>query len=113
MFKYDQLLNLQKLYSNDIYGISQTYGIEAANRVLIKEVRDVFKMYGIAVDSRHLSLIADYMTLEGTFQPLNRTGIESCASPFQQISFERSLAFLRDATLQGEFSHDCLQQKFL
>ncbi|XP_014487682.1 PREDICTED: DNA-directed RNA polymerase I subunit RPA1 isoform X2 [Dinoponera quadriceps] len=102
MFKYDNVLNLNKLYSNDIYNISQTYGIEAANRVIIKEVRDVFKMYGITVDSRHLSLIADYMTFDGTFQPLSRKGMESSASPLQQMSFESSLNFLKNATLEGK-----------
>lgn len=102
MFKYDKSLDLKKLYSNDIYSISQTYGIEAANRVIIKEVRDVFKMYGITVDSRHLSLIADYMTFNGTFQPLSRKGMEESASPLQQMSFESSLNFLKNATLQGK-----------
>lgn len=102
MFKYDKSLNLNKLYSNDIYGISQTYGIEAANRVIIKEVRDVFKMYGITVDSRHLSLIADYMTFDGRFLPLSRKGMEGSASPLQQMSFESSLNFLKNATLEGK-----------
>ncbi|XP_071637710.1 DNA-directed RNA polymerase I subunit RPA1 isoform X2 [Temnothorax longispinosus] len=102
MFKYDNILDLNRLYSNDIYNISQTYGIEAANRVIVKEVRDVFKMYGITVDSRHLSLIADYMTFDGTFKPLSRKGMEDSASPLQQISFESSLGFLKTATLQGK-----------
>ncbi|XP_078050334.1 RNA polymerase I subunit RpI1 isoform X1 [Augochlora pura] len=101
MFKYDKILDLNRLYSNDIYGISQTYGIEAANRVIIKEVKDVFKVYGITVDPRHLSLIADYMTFDGRFQPLSRKGMEDSASPLQQISFESSLNFLKYATLQG------------
>ncbi|XP_057335283.1 DNA-directed RNA polymerase I subunit RPA1 [Microplitis mediator] len=102
MAKYVDVLDLQRLYTNDIYGISQTYGIEAANRVIVKEVKDVFKMYGITVDPRHLSLIADYMTFEGTFQPLSRKGMETSASPLQQMSFESSLVFLRNATLQGK-----------
>lgn len=101
MFKYDNILNLNRLYSNDIHNISQTYGIEAANKVIVREVRDVFKMYGITVDFRHLALIADYMTFDGTFQPLSRKGMENSASPLQQISFESSLAFLKSATLQG------------
>ncbi|KAF7381991.1 hypothetical protein HZH66_013423 [Vespula vulgaris] len=100
MFKYDEVLDLSRLYSNDIYGISQTYGIEAANKVIIREVKDVFKMYGITVDSRHLSLIADYMTFDGTFQPLSRKGMNDSASPLQQMSFESSLNFLRNAILR-------------
>ncbi|XP_046471345.1 DNA-directed RNA polymerase I subunit RPA1 isoform X1 [Neodiprion pinetum] len=102
MFKYNEILDLNRLYSNDIYGISQTYGIEAANRVIVKEVKDVFKMYGITVDPRHLLLIADYMTFDGTFQPLSRKGMENSASPLQQISFESSLTFLKNATLHNK-----------
>ncbi|KYN44618.1 DNA-directed RNA polymerase I subunit RPA1 [Trachymyrmex septentrionalis] len=102
MFKYDNILDLNRLYSNDIYNISQTYGIEAANRVIVREIKDVFKMYGITVDVRHLSLIADYMTFDGTFKPLSRKGMENSASPLQQISFESSLGFLKTATLQGK-----------
>jgi DNA-directed RNA polymerase I subunit RPA1 len=101
MFKYDKILDLHRLYTNDIYAVSQTYGIEAAYRVIMKEIKDVFKMYGITVDTRHLSLIADYMTFEGTFQPLSRKGMEDSTSPLQQMSFESSLNFLKNATLQG------------
>jgi hypothetical protein len=36
MFKYDRLLNLNQLYSNDIHQIADTYGIEAARRVIVK-----------------------------------------------------------------------------
>lgn len=36
MFKYNKILDLNKLYSNDIHGIAETYGIEAAGRVLVK-----------------------------------------------------------------------------
>lgn len=36
MFKYNKILDLNKLYSNDIHGIADTYGIEAAGRVLVK-----------------------------------------------------------------------------
>lgn len=102
MFKYAEILDLHRLYSNDIYGISQTYGIEAANRVIVKEVKDVFKMYGITVDTRHLSLVADYMTFDGRFQPLSRKGMEDSASPLQQISFESSLTFLKYAAIHGK-----------
>jgi DNA-directed RNA polymerase I subunit RPA1 len=36
MFKYDRLLNLNQLYSNDIHQIADVYGIEAARRVIVK-----------------------------------------------------------------------------
>lgn len=64
-------------------------------------MQNVFKVYGITVDPRHLLLIADYMTFDGTFKPMSRRGMESSASPLQQMSFESSVHFLRDATIGG------------
>lgn len=101
MFEYDKILDLNKLYTNDIHAVANTYGIEAAARVIVKEVQNVFKVYGITVDPRHLSLISDYMTFDGTFKAMNRKGIESSASALQQISFESALHFLRNAVVQG------------
>jgi len=63
---------------------------------------DVFKAYGIVIDPRHLTLIADFMSFSGTYRPFNRIGIESSASPLQQMSFETVVTFLRDATLAGK-----------
>lgn len=101
MFRYHDLLDLNRLYCNEIRGFAETYGIEAAAKVVVKEIREVFSVYGITVDARHLALIADYMTFNGTFEPLTRKGLECGASPLQQMSFEASLTFLRAATIRG------------
>lgn len=82
----------------------------------------VFGVYGIAVDYRHLTIIADYMvslmsllvgrrqlihivsqTHEGGYKPFNRTGIATKSSPLLKASFETTAAFLSDATLHGDF----------
>ncbi len=34
----------------------------------------MFDVYGIGVDTRHLSLVADYMTQHGDYRPMNRMG---------------------------------------
>uniref|UniRef100_A0AAA9RXR3 DNA-directed RNA polymerase subunit n=1 Tax=Bos taurus TaxID=9913 RepID=A0AAA9RXR3_BOVIN len=107
LFKYAEVLDLRRLYSNDIHAMASTYGIEAALRVIEKEIKDVFAVYGIAVDPRHLSLVADYMCFEGVYKPLNRFGIRSNSSPLQQMTFETSFQFLKQATLMG--SHDELR----
>lgn len=62
----------------------------------------MFRVYGIAVDYRHLSLIADYMTFDGTYKPFNRIGIEANSSPFQKMSFETTMHFLKSATIAGD-----------
>lgn len=37
---------MRRLYSNDIHAMANTYGIEAALRVIEKEIKDVFAVYG-------------------------------------------------------------------
>lgn len=102
LWKYPDILDLNTLYCNNIHTVAKRYGIEAARRVVIKEIEDVFKAYGIYINARHLSLLADYMTFEGSYKPFNRIGIESNASPFQKISFETGMSFLRSATAFGQ-----------
>lgn len=102
MFKYADLLDLNKLYSNDIHAIADIYGIEAAVRVLVKEIQDVFKVYGITVDPRHLMLIADFMTFSGVFLPMNRTGLDNNPSALQKMSFEAPIGFLKKSLWLGK-----------
>ncbi|XP_066483326.1 DNA-directed RNA polymerase I subunit RPA1 [Tiliqua scincoides] len=107
LFRYTNIFDLNRLYCNDIHAVANTYGIEAALKVLEKEIKDVFAVYGIVVDPRHLSLVADYMCFEGVYKPLNRFGMQSNSSPLQQMTFETSFKFLKEAAMLG--SHDELQ----
>ena len=102
MFKHESILNLNKLYCNNIHDMARYYGIEAAAKTILREICTVFKPYGIDVDKRHLTLIADYMTFDGTYKPFNRIGIENNPSPLQQMTFETAIGFLRSATLGGK-----------
>uniref|UniRef100_A0A182QAF2 DNA-directed RNA polymerase subunit n=1 Tax=Anopheles farauti TaxID=69004 RepID=A0A182QAF2_9DIPT len=101
MAAHAKVLDLNRLYTNDIHGMARRYGIEAASRVIVKEIQNVFGVYGITIDPRHLLLVADYMTSTGTFRAMSRSGMEYHTSPFQQISFESSLKFLKTALLKG------------
>ncbi|XP_056138723.1 DNA-directed RNA polymerase I subunit RPA1 [Lampris incognitus] len=106
MFNHNDILDINRLYSNEVHTITRTYGIEVAVRVIEKEIKDVFAVYGIEVDPRHLSLVADYMCFEGIYKPLNRQAIQSNSSPLQQMTFETSYKFLKQAAMMG--SHDQL-----
>ncbi|KAJ8015168.1 hypothetical protein DPEC_G00023340 [Dallia pectoralis] len=101
LFNHSDILDVDRLYSNEIHAMANTYGIEVALRVIEKEIKDVFAVYGIEVDPRHLSLVADYMCFEGVYKPLNRFAIRSNASPLQQMTFETSYKFLKQATTLG------------
>ena len=54
-------IDLSKIYTNDIAAVLNNYGVEAARAAIMQEIASVFGVYGINVDTRHLSLIADYM----------------------------------------------------
>lgn len=36
LFRFSDILDVTKIYANDIHVIAQTYGIEAANKALVK-----------------------------------------------------------------------------
>ena len=96
------LLDVNKLECNNIHVMAKYYGIEAANRTLVGEIVKVFYPYGITINPRHLSLVADFMTFDGNYKPFNRIGIENNPSPLQQMTFETAVGFLRNATLGGK-----------
>jgi DNA-directed RNA polymerase I subunit RPA1 len=54
-------IDLSNIYTNDIAAVLRNYGVEAARAAVMQEIASVFGVYGINVDPRHLSLIADYM----------------------------------------------------
>ncbi len=101
LMTYYQVFDLRRIYTNNIHRMAQIFGIEAANRTLIREINRVFGAYGIEVDYRHLSLLADYMTYEGVYKPCNRLGLKTNPSPLQKITFETSTSYLKEALLHG------------
>ena len=74
-------VDVDHIMSNDIHAVLKTYGVEAARCALVKEVLGVFGVYGTS-ETQDICLIADYMTFEGGYRPMNRMGIDGSASPF-------------------------------
>jgi DNA-directed RNA polymerase I subunit RPA1 len=103
MQNYGDFINPNKTQTNDIAAVLRTYGVEAARNNIIQELSNVFGGHGISVDNRHLNLIGDYMTRNGGFTPFNRNGLKGNVSPFTKMSFETTLAFLKDAVLDGDW----------
>ncbi|OMJ28106.1 DNA-directed RNA polymerase I subunit rpa1 [Smittium culicis] len=94
---------INKIYTNDIYAILKTYGVEAARAAIQNEISSVFGVYHIEVDHRHLGLLADYMTFDGGYKPFSRIGIESNVSPLAKMSFETTTHFLREASVYADY----------
>uniref|UniRef100_A0AC35TWK5 DNA-directed RNA polymerase subunit n=1 Tax=Rhabditophanes sp. KR3021 TaxID=114890 RepID=A0AC35TWK5_9BILA len=101
LYKHGDVLDINSLYSNDINCMLQNYGCEAAGLVIAKEMNNVFSVYGIEVNPRHLALTADYMTYTGAISPFNRMAMNATPSPLQKITYETSLAFLRQSLIEG------------
>lgn len=99
-------LDIRNIISNDVYAMLVTYGVEAARKTIINEVQNVFQAYGISVNFRHLSLIADYITQEGGYRPMNRSGaIGKSVSPLTKMSFETATKFIINAAYHGEMDN--------
>ncbi|XP_022640325.1 DNA-directed RNA polymerase I subunit 1 isoform X3 [Vigna radiata var. radiata] len=96
-------LDVRYIYSNSVHAMLSVYGVEAARETIIREVQNVFKSYGISVNIRHLTLIADFMTHSGGYSPMNRTGsIADCTSPFIKMCFETASKFIVEAAYHGQ-----------
>ena len=102
MHDYQHILNPHRIFTNDIAAMLTHYGVEACRATIIREMDAVFKGHSISVNMRHLNLIADFMTRGGGFTPFNRIGMKNSVSPFMKMSFETTLAFLKDAVLEGD-----------
>ncbi|KAL2358495.1 hypothetical protein BJ546DRAFT_12388 [Cryomyces antarcticus] len=103
MRDFQDIINPHKLYTNDIAALLRLYGIEACRAAIVRELASVFQGHGIAVDNRHLNLIADMMARSGAYVPFNRLGMKSSTSPFMKMSFETTVGFLRDAVLEEDW----------
>ncbi|KAK8438623.1 hypothetical protein ACI3LY_001322 [Candidozyma auris] len=102
MWDQDDFIDVNAITSNDIVAVLKTYGVEAARNTIVNEINNVFSTYAISVSTRHLDLIADMMTREGTYRAFNRQGIDSSTSAFKKMSYETTCQFLTKAVLDGE-----------
>lgn len=102
IWTYQHLIHPHHLYTNSTHSLLSHYGVEAARASIVLELQSVFSGHGISVDTRHLTLIADYMTRDGGYQAFSRMGYRGNSSPFMKMSFETTVGFLRDAVLEGD-----------
>ena len=96
------VIDLNRMYTNDIGALLHNYGVEAARAAIVSELKGIFDTYGIGVSMRHMFLIADYQTAFGDFRPFSRGGLADAPSPLLKASFEMTMAFLSGAALFQE-----------
>lgn len=96
-------IDVNKITSNDVSAVLRTYGVEAARATIIHECKVVFGAYGISINPRHLTLIADYMTNLGDYRGCNYSGIRSNPSSLLKLSFERTSQLIQEAVVNGNY----------
>ena len=89
--------------TNNIIEIAEVLGIEAARNAIIEEILSTLEEQGLDVDPRHISLIADAMTMDGEVKQIGRHGLAGeKASVLSRAAFEVTVEHLLDAALRGE-----------
>jgi DNA-directed RNA polymerase subunit A" len=89
---------------NNIHEIYRNLGVEAAREAIINETMNTLEEQGLDdVNIRHLMLVADIMTNEGTIESIGRHGISgSKESVLARAAFEVTVNHLLDAAIHGE-----------
>ena len=89
---------------NNIHEIHKNLGIEAAREAIIEETMNTLEEQGLDdVNIRHLMLVSDIMTNEGTIESIGRHGISgSKDSVLARAAFEVTVSHLLDAAIHGE-----------
>ncbi|ARS89207.1 DNA-directed RNA polymerase subunit A'' [Natrarchaeobaculum aegyptiacum] len=89
---------------NNIHEIYRNLGVEAAREAIIEETNNTLAEQGLDdVNVRHLMLVADIMTNEGTIESIGRHGISgSKDSVLARAAFEVTVNHLLNAAIHGE-----------
>jgi DNA-directed RNA polymerase subunit A" len=96
-------VDMARTKTNDIYQVYEVLGIEAARNVILQEAKDTLDEQGLDVDVRHLMLLADMMTVDGTIKDIGRYGVSGKkASVLARANFEETKKHLVNASFYGE-----------
>jgi len=89
--------------TNDIREIEEVLGTEAARNAIINEAVNTLNEQGLDVDIRHIMLVADMMTNNGSVKQIGRHGVSGGkTSVLARASFEVTTKHLLDACIRGE-----------
>ncbi|AGB15102.1 DNA-directed RNA polymerase, subunit A'' [Halovivax ruber XH-70] len=89
---------------NNIHEIYRNLGVEAAREIIIEETKNTLVEQGLDnINVRHLMLVADIMTNEGTIESIGRHGIAgNKESVLARAAYEVTVNHLLNASIHGE-----------
>jgi DNA-directed RNA polymerase subunit A" len=89
--------------TNDIHEVAIVLGIEASRNVIINEALKTLQEQGLDIDTRHIMLVGDIMTLTGSVQSIGRYGVAGAqTSILARAAFEETIKHLVRASLRNE-----------
>ncbi len=92
-----------RIKTNHIQEIRDTLGIEATRQAVIDEATGVLQEQGLDVDIRHIMLVSDIMTQDGSLRQIGRHGISGeKESVLARASFEVTVKHLLNSAARGE-----------
>ncbi|MFX0106745.1 MAG: DNA-directed RNA polymerase subunit A'' [Candidatus Hodarchaeota archaeon] len=95
-------VNPNRIYTNNLREIYQVLGVEATRNAIVQEAMSVLNEQGMDVDVRHIILVADMMTADGTIRQIGRHGISgSKNSALARAAFEVTIKHLLNAGIAG------------
>ncbi len=96
-------VDFSRTTTNNIAEIADVLGIEAARNAIIDEMISTLEEQGLDVDARHVTLIADAMTVDGEVKQIGRHGLAGGkTSVLSRAAFEVTVDNLLEAAIHGE-----------
>jgi len=96
-------IDVSRTKTNDIHQVYDVLGVEAARNIILQEAKQTLDEQGLEVDVRHLMLLADMMTFDGTIKDIGRYGVSGKkASVLARANFEETKKHLINASFYGE-----------
>ena len=93
-------LDQTRTTTTDVEETKNVLGIEAARKVLIKEIRKTLEEQGIEVDPRYIGIAAEAMCVNGDVQAMSRYGImKHKKSVLNRLNFEETIKVLFDSAV--------------
>ena len=96
-------VDIRRVWTNDIMEVYKVFGVEAARNAVIKELKMIMESQGLAVDIRHIMLLADAMCKVGAVKSVGRHGLSGAKTGvLARAAFEETIKHLISASIKGE-----------
>lgn len=92
-----------RCYTNNIMEMYDLLGVEAARNAIVHELKLIMELQDLALDIRHIRLLADAMTSNGEITSIGRHGLSGQKqSVLARAAFEETVKHLISAAVRGE-----------